>query len=500
MGGRWIVVGVLIGVLVPSGAGAARLGVTASRSELLYSSGAANPNCSELSKITDDSALPLYIVRLHAAAPPGIPADQVRYEWSFPKPALGVLAADIDLGPDEEEPAIRSLCADLGNGCVLTAEQLTVYNHPSILWIAPGCNVLPDNTARPFHGGRVRIGARASVGKRRLGKGAVTIGFGRLGSLVLFVKPALAKHFDDGIGKPGGVGITLDPDFAVRFDAGSAPLPALEGFTLDSGGGGTVPLSSPCLLDTTFTACESGRVLYTSAGKRVGTAMANFKDGSVFCDKLTVNVLTAPLKPTLDVSISPKRRQYVPGDPTSGSVNLRVRLRNASPPGPLNNILVLGNAATCDSEVRVGASTISKTTQIDLQHCSATVHQGCDTDADCTPGPCRDCQPNEVCITSSYCSTFPGGSSIGCTSDRDCQPPRCMFCGPNDTCIHVLPLSSIFLAPGDTVDLVNSTIGVANTLSTPARVTDTWTGHTFNAGDASDVVKYRIAPRPNVKP
>jgi len=330
----------------------------------------------------------------------------------------------------------------------------------------------------------------------------VTIGFGRLGSLVLFVKPPLTKHFDDGIGKPGGVGITLDPDFGVRFDPGSAPLPVLDGFTVDSAGGGVVPVSSPCPSDTTptLTACQSGRILYTAAGKYVASGIANFKDGSVICDNLTVSILTAPLKPTLDVSISPKRRQYVPGDPTTGSVNLRVRLRNASPPGPLNNILVLGNAATCESEVRVGPTTISKTTQIDLQHCSDTVHQGCNSDADCVPGPCQDCRPNEVCITSSYCSTFPGGSSIGCTSDRDCQPPRCMFCGPNDTCIHVLPLASISLAPGEAVDLVESTIGVANTLPSPARVTDTWTGHTFNAGDASDVVKYKIAPRPNVKP
>ena len=276
MGGRWIVAGALVGLLAASRAGAARLAVTASRSELLYSGGAVNPSCSELSKITDDSALPFYIVRLHAAAPPGVPADQVRYQWSFPKPALGMLLADVDLGPDEQLPAIRSLCADLGSSCTLTKEQLPLYNHPSILWIAPGCDVLPDNTARPFHGGRVRIGARVSVGKRRLGKGAVTIGFGRIGSLALFVRPALAKHFDDGIGKPGGVGIVLDPDFAVRFDPGRAPLPALDGFTVDSGGGGVDPLSSTCLLDPTFTACESGQILYTTAGKRVAAGMVNF--------------------------------------------------------------------------------------------------------------------------------------------------------------------------------------------------------------------------------
>jgi len=64
----------------------------------------------------------------------------------------------------------------------------------------------------------------------------------------------------------------------------------------------------------------------------------------------------------------------------------------------------------------------------------------------------------------------------------------------------VLPLEQIFLGVGDSVDLVKSTIPVINTLPASARVTDTWTAHTFNAGDDSDVVKYKIAPRPDVKP
>src|SRR5207247_6421731 len=89
MGGRWIVAGALIGLLAASRAEAARLGVTASRSELLYSSSTGNPSCSDLSKITDGSLLPLNIVLLTAVAPAGIPVDQLRYQSSFPKPALG---------------------------------------------------------------------------------------------------------------------------------------------------------------------------------------------------------------------------------------------------------------------------------------------------------------------------------------------------------------------------------------------------------------------------
>ena len=89
---------------------------------------------------------------------------------------------------------------------------------------------------------------------------------------------------------------------------------------------------------------------------------------------------------------------------------------------------------------------------------------------------------------------------IGCASDADCQPPRCRFCSSADSCIQVLPVRQIFLGVGDSVDLVESAIAVANTLLAPARVTDTWTVHTFNAGDDADAVKYKIAPRPGVKP
>jgi len=144
-----MVAGALIGVAVATPARAARLAVTASRPEVLYSTSTGNQSCTDLFN-TADSALPLNIVRVSVAAPAGVPADRVRYEWSFPKPALGQLLADADLGPGEQEPAIRSLCAELGNECVLTAEQLAVYNKPSILWVAPGCDALPAETSCQF--------------------------------------------------------------------------------------------------------------------------------------------------------------------------------------------------------------------------------------------------------------------------------------------------------------------------------------------------------------
>ena len=469
---------------------AARLVVTPSRSETLYSV-TSDPDCSTLS-MTADGALPFNVVRLRAEAPPNLNPDQVSYRWSPPNPEVGMLAADIDLGPGEQAAAIRTLCSELGNGCVLTAEQLNLYNKPTILWVAPGCDILPDKTAHPYGGGRVRIRVRASAGKKGLGKGSATVGFGRLGALTLLVADP-GRPFRDGIGKPGGESIFINPAFAVRLSTRGATLPALEAVVFDSGAGGSVTQKPPCASNGEFAACtQSGDLLYSAGGKQVASATAELVDGSALCDKLTVNVRTATLTPKLEVSYTPRRKTLVPGDPASGSPILRVRLRNASPQG---NLLLVGNVLTCASEVRVGPTTLNQTTQIDLQHCSLTLSQGCTSDADCQAARCSDCEPNEICLTSSHCSAAP----IGCTTDKDCQPPRCPTCSATDACIQVLPLSQVFLGAGDAVDLIESSIPVLNTLTAPARVTDTWTVQTFNAGSDTAVVKYKIAPRPTVK-
>jgi len=161
---------------------------------------------------------------------------------------------------------------------------------------------------------------------------------------------------------------------------------------------------------------------------------------------------------------------------------------------PYVNVRDLG-----ETEAKVSGTTLTRDTQIDLQHCSATVSQACTNNSDCEAASCPTCQPKEFCLTSDHCS---GSQSlvIGCTSDRDCQAPRCKICEPNETCVKVLPASQIFLAPGDSVDLIETNVSLINVLTTPAKVKETWTVHSFNAGDASDGLRYRIQPRPDVKP
>jgi hypothetical protein len=487
MGRSWI--GIAFALMVAMPAGAARLTVTASKGETLYSK-SSSPDCTALSA-TADAALPFNVVRLRATLPPGVPPEQVRFQWSLPVPNVGVFAADEDLGPDAQSSVVRTLCADVGNQCLLTAEQLAVYNRPTILWLAPTCDALSDDTSKPASGGRVRINVKAFRGKRKAGKGNVTVGWGRTARATLLVADQ-GRPFRDGIGKPAE-SIYLNPIFGALLDTGGAALPAISSFDFDSAGGDAESTPGGCGVDPSLPACTApGEILYSAAGKYSARLDVGFEDGSALCDKLTVTIRTAPIPFSVDVTTSPPPGTFEPGQ----SVGLRVRVRNTSDPGTGGNILITGNAATCTSEVKVGDSTLQKTTQIDLQHCSASVSQPCMTDADCAPPECPTCEGGEVCLTSDHCRTrLGGGTPIGCANDIDCQPPRCRECDPGDTCVKVLPAPSIFLGVGDVFDVVDSTVQVDNTLPSPARVTDTWTANTFNAGSEMDAIKYTIGPK-----
>src|SRR5262249_40983939 len=150
---------------------------------------------------------------------------------------------------------------------------------------------------------------------------------------------------------------------------------AVSGYTFDSNGGGSVTTQSGCGIDHSLSSCTAlNDILYTSGGKHVASLKAQLSDGSAFCDKLTVDVRTTTITAAPDVTTSPSRHTFSPGE----SVTLRVRLHNTSPAGSGGNILITGNAASCQTEVKVGASTLSKTTQIDLRHCSSTVGQPCE--------------------------------------------------------------------------------------------------------------------------
>jgi len=482
--------------LAASQVDAARLTVTASRTEALYSQ-TDEPDCTDLSKrgTPGNPDLPFHVVRLSVDSP--VTDGSVRYQWSEPSPAAGVFAADLDLGGDDQTRLIRSLCTELGNACVLTGEALALYDRPTILWVAPTCDKLPDDTTRAFPGDRVRFDVRAFRGKQRAGKGSVTVGYGRLASATMLVADGPYQDFRNGNGKPDGEKIFINPAFGAIVDRKGQEIPAATEFSFDTGGAGDVSDTSPCeeFPGAGLEACVFSP-LYDSGGKHTAVLNVNLEDGSALCDKLTVNVRTAPLSFELEVTTQPSPAAFVPGDPVKGNPLLRVRARNTSEPGKGHGIVFVGNVLTCETEAKVSGTTLTRTTKIDLQHCSATVSQACDANSDCQSDRCPTCEVGEVCLSSDHCD----GSSLGCVTDRDCEPPRCGFCDPGTTCVKVLPLSSVSIGPGETVDFIDSNVSLINVLTTPAKIKETWTARSFNAGDATTLKRYKIKPRPDVKP
>ena len=465
---------------------AAKLTVTASRTETLYAQNE-NQKCSELHALASEN-LPFHVVRLKVE---GAPTDgSVRYRWS--EPPAGTFIADLDLGSSEETRLIRSLVAELGNACNLTGESLNLYEEPTILWVAPTCDVLPNDTTRPFRGGRARFSVQAVQGTRRVGRGSVSVGYGRLASATMLISdpPGPFSRFRDGHGKPGGEPIFINPAYGGALDTKGQVIPAVDGFEFKSSSG-TVRDAPPCdhpnIVPTGLDACAIAP-FFEDGGKQLTELQVSLADGSALCDKLTVNVRTTDNSISVDVSTTPPAGTFVPGDPLRGNPRLRARVRNTG----LGTVLLAGNVLEVETEARVGGNTLTETTRIDLRHCSATVAQGCNSDADCQADSCATCQEGETCLASDHCS----GSRlipIGCTTNRDCEPL-------GETCVKVLPLAALSIAPGESFDLIESNVPLANILTVPARIKETWTVSCVNAPDDTNVLRYKIKPRPQVPP
>ena len=475
MRGWGVVVMAMMATLGATPADAARIPVTPSRAELFFST-SQDADCSMLHK-TVDAELPFNVVRLTASPNTSVPADQLTFQWSLPNPAVGMLAADDDIPQDETTHVIRSFCAEIGNQCILTKEQLAVYSKPTILWLAPVCEPVVGNKKK---GGSVKFNVKVKQGKKKIGKGSVSVGYGRTSSVTLLL---------DGKGDtPNGVPTDIRAAFSASIDPAGQTLPkGNRTFDFKSGQASG---------DTVVTPADSASTVltYDTPGKVTATVETRFADGSALCDGLLVNVLAAINRVNLEATATPKRSIYNPGDPTRGTVDLRVRVRNTSSREDGSAVLFIGaGVLTCETTVRVGAAVLTNSTQIDFQHCSVTTGQACESDTDCGGQNCPSCDPGEMCVTYSHCPNLATdtGDPLGCTSDADCRG------GP---CIKVLPLASLVLDIGDAADLVTATIPLANTLPSTAQVTETWTVNPKNAGPDSTTLRYRIQSNPNVKP
>ena len=86
-----------------------------------------------------------------------------------------------------------------------------------------------------------------------------------------------------------------------------------------------------------------------------------------------------------------------------------------------------------------------------------------------------------------------------CTHDADCQKPTCEMCQNEESCVRVLSIPPIIgIRPGDSLEVLHLTVPLFNVLKETAKLKDTWTVRTQNAGSYSGSDRYRIKGRPGV--
>jgi len=453
--------------------------LTASRAEVLFSA-EDNPDCGQLHGIVDSAQLPLNVVRLTVLVNGQVPPAGTKIKWSFPDPGVGILAADQNLGSTDTSAGIVGFCAEFGNECTLTKEKLAFYNEPTILWLGPLCGTLPEKTSRAFPGGSVRFKVKIPG----QGKAKATVGYGRavVGAATLLMTSSNGQ-LQDGDGKPDGVFDGFKPGVGAVVDW--AGPPALEFLKFESGAGDNFKIAPPCI-------GSCGELEYSEPGRFVATLTAKLQDGSALCDRLVYRVGTCEANPKLEIITTPKRQTYQDGQ----TVRLRVRMHNKSPAEGGCAFSLEGKVLTCNAQLKVGGLEDEHTGDIEFRHCSTTDGQPCEGDSDCectaTNCPCPTCAPNEFCVNYNHCSET---VQRQCARDTDCAPPVCPECRDDEHCADVLPISRAVVPVGQFIDLLDTNVAIKNVLPDTAHIKEEWTGHTENAGDATDTIKYGIRGR-----
>src|SRR6266446_479575 len=310
-------------VLVSTAASAAVSIVPAPRTELLYST-STSVDCTKLHAIADSTKLPFNIVRLQAQIDGATPDPSVRLQWSFKRKAFGALAADEDLGPMGNIPSVTAMCANFGDQCMLTGDQLSKYDRDTILYVAPTCTELQRDPSKPFKGGTVRIAVRAFSGRRKLGKATTTLGFGHEGSTTLFVSRFPDGKFEDGIGRTAVV-TYVNPIYAATVVQPQGVTNPPTRYSV-SGGLGGFAMGPGCSLDD-FAACQQ---FEQSGQKGIMTLATIFEQEvevdhdqntfeSALCDNISIVVALCNPDAKLEVIPSPKRSVY---DPASAAQSL----------------------------------------------------------------------------------------------------------------------------------------------------------------------------------
>jgi len=349
--------------------------VSASLSEALYSA-ESNTDCASLNALKDQGTaggvweLPMNVVRLRATVP-GVPDDKVSFRWSVLKPEFGVLVADQNIAGGGSQAVIKGICAEFGTEagpCVLNGDALRFYALPSILWVAPTCDILPKNTAKQFHGGVARFKVKALMGKQKLGKGGVRVGFGRVASIIL------SADEQNGLGKPSGIAGGVRFIFSSNTDPNGQSLPLFGHYEFSNGAGDTADTEGSCTFEDGrhFDACTGakGELDYHAMGRFLAAVKEVFADNSALCDNITVQVLACAPRGGVQVIRRPRLTAYTPGNPRTGKVDVTVRLRNLSVAEhglPACGFLLDENVLTCAEEAVFAGGSATKSTQFTLE-------------------------------------------------------------------------------------------------------------------------------------
>lgn len=459
--------------------------VTASRADTLYTTDT-QFDCGKLAR-SMDADLPYNVVRIRAEDDTG---QATSFQWKLPKPDVGFLLPD---DPEIESSsggafAVRGFCAEFGSGCVLTKASIRTYQRPTILWAAPTCESIPDDTRRPFDGDTVRIRVTAKSGKRRLGKGTTDVSYGMLGTPTLFASVS-ADASDDGLGKMEVV-TGVNPVFSVLLDpaiAASTPSPIKEWF-IDNGEGGSVRTDrcsfTGSAIPTGAQACA--QIQYQSGGRFVARTEVRLEDDSAYCDKLRVRVGQCRGTARVNIRRDPKKRTYASGD----VVDFAVEFHNTS---PRHGCTFGFESLRCDATFTLGKLEEKGSTTFVLPRCKEDTSLLCGTDADCVVlgvdrGPC---------LVASHCSET---TEQQCSSDIDCRTAACPACRPHESCIRVLALSPELaragIPPGASVTLFEDTVPLQSVLPGKAKIAETWTVDTVNLASFSGKVAYKIRGNP----
>jgi len=450
--------------------------LTASRSDVLYSTDVENVKCGELAALAD-ADLPYNIVRIRAEDDTG---QATSFRWKLPKPNVGYfLRDDPTIGSTGGAFLVQAFCAEVGSRCFLDEATIDSYRRPTILWAAPTCDVLPKKTNQQFDGDDVKIRVKADGLRGRGSKASMTVGYGRLGTPVLTVENTKLEP-DDGLGKKE-IATFLITTFGVSLPPAIAPPVPIESYTFDNGESESATVTDCRFSGATPDAPACVALEYGSIGPFRPTVEVTLEDGSAYCDAATTRVVTCQPKTKLEVKRSPNRATYPSADGELEEVT--VTLRNLAPRNTGCDFRF--ERLTCETAITKKSLSESDSIQFEPARCENAPLLFCVNDFDCgIDGPC---------VNRSHCSET---TDRLCTADTDCSQTACPFCEPDETCTRVIQVPSIIL-PGQSAQILSESLDVSSVIPGKVKVEETWSiTERFGRGDATTTDRFKIRGDP----